>query len=302
MKPVRILVLPGIGDIYWVAVALEDWCAQRGLGPISLSVWDFDGRRRGKDFVDRLPFVASCSYFNHPPHPHKAKEFQQSYRTGEQSVFPSFLGFDYYIAVNGALRNGRTVEETLEAKTNWYLPELRRTPRENGAMQKYMEVYGRYIVTHFSDFGMFKPWVTAWGLDGCAKFCTWVAKGTDARILLTGCEWDRPFAQAVAKRVGPGAVMLAGKTLPDTFYGMLRGATGVAGWCGGNTIFATALRKPTIIGWSIKEFPNEAFFRTACPPDTGETYWPFVVERDSPRVVADRFIAMVQQQSLMVTV
>jgi hypothetical protein len=257
-----------------------------------VAVWDFDGRLRGKEFVERLPFVRAASYFHKPPHPRKVPEFQQSYRTGTASVFPGLFGFDYYLACNGALRNGRTVEEAFGVTANWYL-DLKRTTQEVWAEQQFVRTYGRYVVCHFSDFGIFKPWVAAWDAAACAAFCRAVHKQTGATMLLTGCTWDQAFSQQVALKAGVAVRNLCGKTSPDTFFGMLRGAVGVAGWCGGNTILATALRKPTLIAWSIREFPNEAFFHTACPPDAvGRHYVPVVVERETPGSAAAKFGAL----------
>jgi len=286
----RILVLPGIGDIYWIAVALEGFARRHGLTDLELTVWDFDGRRRGQDFVERIPFVRSGGYYLKPPHPAKMPEFRQSYLTGEQSVFPGLFGFDYYLAVNGALRLGRTVEETLDVECRWHFP-LRRTPAEQEAELLTARQYGPYILAHFSDFGIFKPWVKAWGLAGCARFCQDVHKASGATVLLTGCAWDLPFAQAVAGRAGAGTVCLAGETDPDTFYGILHGALGIVGWPGGNTILGASLRKPTLIGWSQAAFSHPGFYRTSCPPDVWQrTYHAITVELERPFLAARRFI------------
>lgn len=274
----RILVLPGIGDIYWVAIALQDLARQHGLTDMELWIWDFDGRRRSLEFVERIPFVKVGGYFTHPPHPHKDPVFHASYQTGTQSIFPGHLGFDFYIAPNGALRHGRTVEEALGAKCDWHF-ELRQTEGEVAARTRFLETYGPYVLCHFSDFGMFKPWVKAWTPRACAALLTRIHRASGLTMLLTGCEWDRKFSEELAKATPAGVVSIAGETPPDEFFGMLRGATAVLGWCGGNTILATALGKPTLMGWSKVCFPDAGFYRTACPPDAfGKHYVPVVVE------------------------
>lgn len=291
----RILVLPGIGDIYWITVALEGFRARHGLGEIELHVWDFDGRRRGQEFVQRVPFVKSGGYHVNKPHPAKLPEFQDSYLTGKRSSFRGFHGFDFYLAVNGALRTGRTIEQALGCETEWTFP-LRRTARELAAQATYEATYGEYIVAHFSDFGIFKPWVKAWPLEDCALFVREIYRATGARVLLTGCTWDRPFSLEIQKHTGGAAVLLAGATNPDQFYGLLHGAKGVVGWCGGNTILATALGKPTWIGWSQKAFPDPRFFRNSCPPDTwNRTYKAGIVEHERPATAARRFLDALEE-------
>lgn len=285
----RILVLPGIGDIYWVAVALQSFAKQHGLEDLELTVWDFDGRRRSAEYVERIPFVRCGGYFNRPPHPHKLPAFRQSYLTGECSVFPGLFGFDLYMAANGALRTGYTVEEAFGVECDWYF-DLTRTQAEGDAEVAMRQEYGPYIVTHFSEFGMFTAWVRAWGVDKCAALLTRVHAATGCTMLLTGCDWDRPFAAKIAAKCPRGVVDLTGDTNPDTFFGMLRGAAGVLGWCGGNTILATALRIPTLIAWS-RAFPDARFFRNACPPDAiGNHYAACVVEAHTPAQAERMFL------------
>src|SRR5690606_25859798 len=49
----RLLLLPGIGDIYWVAVKLAGWSA--AYRP-QVAIWNFDGRPRSLEYVRRIPF------------------------------------------------------------------------------------------------------------------------------------------------------------------------------------------------------------------------------------------------------
>lgn len=290
----RILVLPGIGDVYWVAVALQAYMKKHGLEKVELTVWDFDGRRRSAEYVERIPFVSSGGYFQRLGHPSKMTEFRETYLTGERSVVPGLFGFDAYIAVNGALRMGRTVEDALGVDCDWYF-ELLRTAAEGQAERDMQARHGPYIVCHFSEFGMFKPWVKAWGLAGCARLLQRVHDATGCRMLLTGCEWDRPFSEALARWCNRGVESICGETSPDQFFGMMRGASGVLGWCGGNTILATALRKPTMIAWS-RAFPDSRFFRHACPPDAlGQHYAACIVEAHSPAIAEAMFLKVYER-------
>lgn len=293
----RILVLPGIGDIYWIAVALQALAKRYGWGIPVVSIWDFDGRRRSSEYVDRIPFVRNGGYYAKPPHPHRMPEFRQSYHTGEASIFPGLFGFDYYLAVNGALRQGRTIEDALGVECNWYF-EHTQTPGERSHAARARATWGDYIVCHFSEFGMFKAWVKAWGIEGCAALLERVHDATGCTMLLTGCEWDRPFSEALARRCRRGVVCIAGETVPDMFFGLMRGARGVLGWCGGNTILATAWRIPTLIAWS-RFFPDSRFFRNACPPDAiGKHYAAVITEAHTPALAAEMFLKVLERNTL----
>lgn len=293
--PTRVLVLPGIGDILWVAVALQDFAKQRGLTDLEVWVWDFDGRRRSLEYVERIPFVRAGGYFHKPPHPFKQPAFQASYYTGQASVFPGHLGFDFYLAANGVLRHGGTVEQALGCATNWYFPLLQ-TPGEIAYQAQAANDYGPYVVCHFSDFGIFKPWIAAWGVAGCAHLVNTVHQATGYRMLLTGCEWDKSFSDLVAARCRQGVLSIAGATTPDQFFGLLRGARGVLGWCGGNTILATTLKLPTLILWSRVAFPHTGFYQTSCPPDAwGKHYRGVAVEDVTAHQAALAFIKLLQR-------
>lgn len=289
----KLLVLPGMGDIYWTAVALQSFARKHCPGERpEVWVWDFDGRRRSLEYVERIPFVQAAGYWEHPQ---VEPEFTESYMKRGRSIFPDFRGFDFYLAANGMLRQGGTVEEAFRGyETDWYFP-LVQTEREREHETEAREKWGRYIVAHFSAFGMFRNWVSRWGAGGCAELVRGVQDATGMPVLLTGCEWDRPFAEQVATK--SGAESVCGATDLDAFFGLFRGAAGCIGWCGGNTIKATYLRKPTVIIWS-RYFRNAGFYRNACPPDSwGKWYEAAVVEQDSPREVVRRFARVMERNA-----
>lgn len=267
----KILLLPGMGDIYWVATILQAFCADRGIDTPLVYIWDFDGRRRSADFVRRIPFVEFGGYWEHSQ---AVPEFEEVYKQRGRWAIENFQGFDYLISLNGWLRNGAPIAATGYAP-DWHFP-LIETEKEKRPTQ-----YGDYFVVHFSEFGMFDKWVAAWGLDGCARFISRLQ--ARATVLLTGCKWDKPFSDRLAGRTG--AVNLCGDTDMDEFFGLFRGAAGCAGWCGGNTIVAAALKIPTLILWS-HYFNDARFFANAAAPGS---QWA-IVEQMNPDQAAQKFL------------
>lgn len=297
----KILLLPGIGDIYWVAVTLESFCKVHNLGKPDVYIWDIDGRRRSIEFVERIPFVNSKGYWDYP---HKAvPNFSESYRTGENCVFPDFLGFDYYIAFNGWLQAGKAIDGAIPGvRTNWDF-QLGRTDEDIMAERELHVKFPKgYIVAHLSGYGMFKHWIRKWGAEGCAELCEKVYKLTGLPVLLTGCEWDAPFADRVFRRIRNKAAKIYNyctQTPPDQFYGMLHGASGVIGWCGGNTILATHLKVPTLMLWSEVYFKDPAFYNHACSPESlGNWYEPHVIEHVTPVQMAEAFKALLEKNNV----
>jgi hypothetical protein len=293
----RILVLPGIGDIYWVLVKLEAFCRREGLGTPEVHVWDLDGRARGLDFLERVPFVTVGEYWKPEPGRRKGlpREFQESYHQARRVVYPHFRGFDYYIAVNGQLRHGRSVDEAMPGlDSNWMFPlEMRVLPEDAEAAAIFQSsLPERYIVAHFSKFGMFEKWVQHWNAKDCAEYVRRIEAATGYSVILTGSKWDEGFASEITAAGWPG-LNLVGLTGPAEFYALWRGASGCIGWCGGNTILATALRVPTQIIWSRTHFPAEGFWRFACPPEADRKWYDYgAVEDWTPARAAERFVKL----------
>lgn len=289
----RLLVLPGIGDIYWVAVQLRSFCEREGLGTPEVHVWDFDGRRRSLGYVERIPFVTAGGYFSHS---FEVQGFHESYITGEQSVFPGFLGFDYYLAVNGVLRQGGTVADAMPGLEADWLFELRRTEEEEQARSRFAQLWpSGYVACHLSNFGMCARWARVWDVERCSVFLHEIEYLTGLPVVLTGGPWDRPFAERVAKRAG--CATLVGQTTLDEFLGLFRGAAGATGWPGGNTILATAFEVPTLIVWSRVQFPAAGFYRSACAPQAfGHWYDIAVVERDAPERAAAQLARLMERR------
>lgn len=291
-RPARILVLPGIGDIYWVMVKLQAFIEQElgGTAPI-VDIWTYDDRPKSMGYVQRVPFVRAGEYYRHPL---VQPEFDESYHQDGRAIFDHLLGHDFYIAYNGILRRGRSLEEVLpEYSCDWFFP-LKQPEAEVAALERYRTKYpGGYIVGHLSDFGMFNRWIQSWDAAACARLVRMVEQQTGLPVLLTGGHWDASFAGAVAQIAS--CEQLAGKTSMDEFFALFRGAAGAIGWCGGNTILATTFRIPTLIAWSLY-FTDARFYRNACPPDAwGQWYDVAVVEREPPESAVKKFVRLMER-------
>lgn len=284
LKRVTYLMLPGMGDIYWSLVKLRALHRRDypGCPEPSVYLWDIDGRRRSDGYVRRVPWV----HFGGHIAGKADRDFEEVYYRAGRWLIPNKFGMDYLMAFNGWLRQGKSLEEAAPGlASDWRFP-LHQPLEERAAEADARRVWGRYIVVYVSDHGMFRQWRDTWGVKGCADYVRAVAVRTGALPIFTGSAWDTAFGSAVAELV-PGAVDIVGKTDLDQFMGILRGAVGCIGWCGGNTIQAVQLGIPTQIVWS-GYFPHKDFFRNACPPDAwGKTYQAATIERVRPTVAAE---------------
>lgn len=242
----KILVIPGIGDIHWVLLKLEAFIAKNCPGEKpEVWVWNFDGRPRSGDFIKRIPFVKFGGYLDRSIDMDK-KRFHNSYMKGDprDAKIQNFHGFDYYLCVNGMLRVGADWKTIFpEYNTNWnYEINL------DGCTTPIKE---KYIMFYFSDHGMFKgAWTGHLTHHKIAKLLNNM-QNWGYKLVLTGSSWDKPFNDKIMQAITTSQVInMCGDTSLDDLLGMIKGAAAFVGWCGGNTIISQHLNTPTLMLWS----------------------------------------------------
>lgn len=155
----RILVIPGLGDIHWVALKLQSFIETHCPGERpEVFIWNFDGRPRSAEFVQRLPFVRFGGYWDEPLDIDRPA-FQRAYMTGEDDAVPGFHGFDWFLCVNGSLRVGKPIDEILpEYRVDWNYPfEVRA-----GDERRADEIGEPYVLAYFTDHGLV-AWMAGYG-------------------------------------------------------------------------------------------------------------------------------------------
>lgn len=267
----KILVIPGIGDMHWVLLKLESFIEKHCPGEKpEVWVWNFDGRPRSGEFIKRIPFVTFGGYLDQPIDMDK-KRFDESYMRGDPSYakIAEFHGFDYYLCVNGMLRVGLPWNAILpQYKTNWnYEIQMDDCP---------VPYDDKYIIFYFSDHGMFKNnWTSHLDaykikrmLDGLKKW--------DYKLVLTGSSWDEPFNEKIRNN-DPDIINTCGQTTLPELLGQIKGASAFVGWCGGNTIISQHIGTPTLMLWS-NYFKREFQTNWVDPDKINKIYKPMNVE------------------------
>lgn len=267
----KLLVIPGIGDIHWVALKLQAFIARYcpGQRP-EVWIWDFDGRRRSAEFVRRLPFVTFGGYWEHPI---EQPIFDAHYLHGTADVSWGFHGFDSFLCVNGSLRVGRPWGDILpDLATDWRYPIVE-TP-EDAADGERFAAGGPFALLYFSDHGMFKHWIRRLPASEIGPFIDRLGERLGCRMVLTGSSWDAGFVS----QIRCSAENLVGQTSLGQLLAMVRRARAFVGWCGGNTIVSTHLGTPTLMLWS-DYFRDRGFQTNWVAPDAiGRVYRAMDVE------------------------
>jgi len=291
-KQTSILVLPGMGDIYWVLVKLESFIKKHQIENPVIYTWELQPHKnnRSADYIKRIPFV---TYGGPWYHDQNLPEFKEIY-FGTEWLIPNFQGFDYLFSVNGVLRNGYDLNsfglDTLD--TNWYFP-LTESQAENEAYEQYAS-YGDYVVAYFTATEMYQHWMRSLSPDDIYNIFKTIHVKTGCKILMTGCHWDKGLADKIRAKDTEGFIQdIIGDTTIDQLFALIKRAKGMIGWCGGNTIKSVYFKTPTVILWS-KYFPNEGFYKYSVPPDSiGNWHDIKVVERDSASDIADSMVSLI---------
>lgn len=270
----KILVIPGIGDMHWVLLKLESFIVKHCPGEKpEVWVWNFDGRPRSGEFIERVPFVKFGGYLNESIDMDR-KSFDESYMRGDPNFakIADFHGFDYYLCVNGMLRVGLPWNSILpQYKTNWNY-EI----KTDDCPVPFDE---KYIIFYFSDHGMFKNnWTKYLDAPKIASLLD-VMKDWGYKLILTGSSWDKPFNDKIQSYSNnKNLINMCGDTSLPELLGLIKGASAFVGWCGGNTIISQHMNTPTLMLWS--NYFNRQFQTNWVDPNRiNKTYIPMSVDR-----------------------
>jgi SAM-dependent methyltransferase len=307
VKRTRILVPPGIGDIYWVLCRLQAFVDLHGCSLPDIYVSSPDpSRDRSAEFVSMFPFVHFAGYYPHDTR--KDKIWKQAYMQDGNGVFRNVHGFDWFLSANGPMRFGKTLDQCFPGcTTNWY-PPMFESIDQRTYRARMGRGLGKYIVAFFTHHGMYEQhWLRELSRDRLFEALRGIHAETGARIVLTGARWDseggeknvNAYLMAKARKLPVESrfiIDLTGQTSLDQFFGLMRGALGCIGFCGGNTIMSTVFRKPTVIFWN--KYFDERFWRNACPPDgLGRWYRPLNTQTPNVSIISAMTSAIVDGEA-----
>lgn len=248
----KILLLPGLGDVHWVLLKLQDWLRSQGpewMCP-EVSIWNLDNRPRTLEYLRLIPWVKAGEYVKLPLVGDNKKMFETLYiHKGSGDVAFHFNGFDALIGTNGNMRNGVSFSRILQgAQVDYnYGPVLPIADRPNHTRP--------YFVLCFSGHGMFSShWVNRMTSTLIKEMVSQMrGRFPGHEFVFTGCSWDDDFTKLC---MGPKDFSLVGKTSLLEFFRLLQHSSGYIGWCGGNSILSQHLGVPTVEWWSQKYFPK----------------------------------------------
>jgi ADP-heptose:LPS heptosyltransferase len=118
-------------------------------------------------------------------------------------------------------------------------------------------------LTAFWERGFYERWLEEFSESAVIETLRLLADAGKT-VVIMGAAWDKG---GIAERVAaadPRFQNLVGETDFDALGGLLRGASAVFGFPGGNTLLGPYFGTPTVLLWNT--FFPEPFWRNTCPP------------------------------------
>lgn len=277
----QILVPPGIGDSWWSVTKIPGFLKMHGLGIPDVWVQDSGGPKRTHPFLRTIPFIHAAGYRQLSD---RNPIFHEAYMQNRRTVFTGVAGTDYFIAYNGVLRFGRSLEEVDAEYGCVWRPKMH-VSKEARKMQEKLTGPGPYILTYFAEAGMYRRWLSDIRPAQLAEALRQIRQATGLRIIFIGAAWDRGQVGRTIAEMDPSFEDLIGYTTFDQMLGAILGASGVVGFPAGNTMLATVFNVPTVLLWN--HYFDERFWKYSCPPDA--PYVPLNTSGLTPEIISRTF-------------
>lgn len=274
----KICLPPGLGDIHWVVLKIEDFMRRRGAEKADAWIWDVGGPRRAAEFVYRMPFL---NFIDYAPIGFEGGDYDAICWGNQINYIEKKYGFDYVIAVNGWMEHGLPLATAMDgAAINWDY-ELRRLPDEI-AYEEEQRKRGKWILLYFSEVAQFGSWIRYCDENKIRALAHMLHdRFPDHRLIFVGLPWDQPLMD---RATSPYVENLAGRTHPSQYFALLRGADAMIGFANGNTILTSHFKIPTVMVWNRERYPNMGFRTNWLRP--GAYYCPYEIEHwHAPHIV-----------------
>jgi len=270
---VRILVPPGIGDIYWVLVKLRAFLKREGItGRPEITAVSYempDGiHLRGTHYLKLFDWLDVADPPTVPNDPELQPIWDEAYSGPGRSIFPGVMGFDYFIAYNGRINSGGLIEDD-DLACDW---DIHKLDLEARAAQWKESIGGRYAVHFWPFYGSYASHLEQFGLDDIVASI----KGMpEMKHVFIGAAWERelnPIIFEMMRRM-PGCIDLIGETELLGTLQLMSGADVIVGYHAGMTNLAAALGMKTVLIWDDR-YPESTSIACVPPKTRGTNYIP----------------------------
>lgn len=301
---VKLLLPPGVGDVYWPLVKTQAFLKREGITPpveayvAAPRAKKYDSHARAFPFLAMFPFLHSTGecLFNQ-----RDAIWQEAYLQEGRSIFENVLGCDYFLSWNGHQRAGKNLEDVdPDLACNWSLPRFI-SLKEEQYREAAIVQYGKYLVLYWVFQGTNGRILNHFSVRDIAAAVQSIVSATGLTPVLVGAAWDRDDkALAELSRLLPGnTVNLLGKTTLEELFGLIRGSRAVVGMDSGITIMAAVFGIKTVLlihDYLTTGSVHKSFAWNTRPPAVRrKTYFAEFAEDIMPAGLAARAISVIQE-------
>lgn len=268
----RILVPPGIGDIYWVMVKLRSFLAANNLTDPELTVVSdpdpLEAYLRGIEFIEMFPWVRVSNLKSVPNDRSLQHIWDEAYKGPGRSVFPDVMGYDYFIAYNGVINSGGYLESCDEYACNWTVPPA-----------VHIHTPTKYMLCFFPFLGTYQSHEADFPLECIAEVINRQVLLTGFIPIFLGSKTEAVYDEKQKDLIGriPHAMDLVGRTSLTKVMGLLRGTSLIFGYHSGIPNLGAAMGKPTVLLWDDR-YPDSTSLACIPPKVRRKTYIPLATK------------------------
>mgnify|MGYP001558218283 FL=1 len=266
----RILVPPGIGDVYWVLVKLKSFIEKNCLGPPEITIVSYpdtlNNHLRSIPFLEMFPWIqignpqsiANAAGLEHI--------WNEAYLGPGRSIFPNIMGYNYFIAYNGCINSGGWLETADEYKCDW-LPSMIQSP-VIGSVQGHK----KFMLCFFPFMGTYASHEADFPINCIAESINRFVETSGYFPIFMGgiIEMMDSRRHELIEQVQP-SLDLAGRTSLRDVFGLIQGSQLLFGYHSGIPNMGVAMGKPSILLWDNR-YPDSTAYACASPSVRNTSY------------------------------
>ena len=242
----KIGMLPGIGDVYWCLLKLEDYKKKNGIKKLKVYIHDstnIAGRNfnRSGRLLDLVNFVDEYHYVDFANLDQLVDSAKSSggLTTGNYTSVKGNGSF-LFMYPNMTIDKGTRIEKWLpEYKTNFNM-------KIKSKDVKSVKQDSLILICSLDD-GTCQNWLYGFGKDEWAKLVADIAKRYKTKPIIIGAEWDKSFVDSWLAPVDVNSyVNLTGKLSFEETCGLFKRANLLISTISGASIVANHFKTPTI--------------------------------------------------------
>ncbi len=269
----RILVPPGIGDVYWVLVKLKSFLEKNGLSNPELTIVSYpdglNGHLRSIEFLEMVSWLTIGNPQFVPNDPALQAIWDEAYNGPGRSIFPGVMGYDYFMAYNGVINSGGYLETCDEYVCDWDFP----VPMPDSiGLRDYNDKSKEFMLCFFPFIGTYESHENDFPIPLIAEAIKQFTAGSGLVPVFIGGKVEEVYnTKRYALIDAVGGIDLTGKTSFKEVLGMIQECSLIFGYHSGIPNLGAAFRKPTVLLWDTR-FPGNTAYACVPPKVRDTTY------------------------------